>query len=45
MEGWNPPPPPPQCYNEIKNRSAYRVNGKIHFLSEVESQVSVDDDQ
>ena len=24
--GWKTPPPPPQCYNETKKPSAYRVN-------------------
>ena len=31
MEGGGTPPPP-QCYNEIKKPSAYRVNANLMFI-------------
>ena len=36
----NIPPPPPQCYNETKKPSAYRVKGPLASLREIGHVIS-----
>ena len=34
--GWKTPPPPPQCYNETKKPSAYRVKRGCYTMKDIE---------
>ena len=36
--GWKTPPPPPQCYNETKKPSAYRVNAVFQGIVDANGQ-------